>query len=288
MQWRGGIDEAGYGAVLGPLVHGGVAASSDFDWKSSFSKNGLKVDDSKKVYRSGEGVADLELAALFAARLGGWEGTNLESLLCFLSGSEFSCTHSKDIWLPANISLPVFCSNVPDCKPAQGMFRPYARLTFPCDFNLLLSLHNKSGLAMARLYGVMRRMIVQFGNEGSIVVDKQGGRNCYAPYLFKRFKGSMVLASQEGAAQSAYRIGDLEISFQVRADSSCAEVALASMLAKYLREVYMYAYNSFWQQKLNGLMPTAGYPEDGKRFYAAIQPILEKNGIEPSDILRLK
>jgi hypothetical protein len=53
--------------------------------------------------------------------------------------------------------------------------------------------------------------------------------------------------------------------------------ALASMTAKYLRELAMGAFNAFWQTRINGLKPTAGYPLDARRFkheIAAVQTAL--------------
>ena len=42
--------------------------------------------------------------------------------------------------------------------------------------------------------------------------------------------------------------------------------ALASMTAKYLRELSMRAFNEFWCARVPGLRPTAGYPGDAPRF----------------------
>ena len=38
------------------------------------------------------------------------------------------------------------------------------------------------------------------------------------------------------------------------------------MYAKYTRELTMHAFNQFWQQSNEGLKPTAGYPQDARRF----------------------
>ena len=43
------------------------------------------------------------------------------------------------------------------------------------------------------------------------------------------------------------------------------------MTAKYLRELAMLAFNGFWKERLPELKPTAGYPDDAKRFQADIQ-----------------
>jgi hypothetical protein len=46
--------------------------------------------------------------------------------------------------------------------------------------------------------------------------------------------------------------------------------ALASMTAKYLRELSMRAFNEFWCSRIPNLRPTAGYPKDAHRFRSAI------------------
>ena len=56
-------------------------------------------------------------------------------------------------------------------------------------------------------------------------------------------------------------------------------VALASMTAKYHRELAMRAFNHFWCERVPDLKPTAGYPLDAKRFKKAISPLQIKLGI---------
>ena len=56
--------------------------------------------------------------------------------------------------------------------------------------------------------------------------------------------------------------------------------ALASMFAKYTRELTMDAFNAWWAQHLPEIKPTAGYPQDAKRFLAEIEPLLEPLGID--------
>jgi ribonuclease HII len=58
--------------------------------------------------------------------------------------------------------------------------------------------------------------------------------------------------------------------FTVGGDSF-GPTALASMLAKYLRERLMHSFNAFWQQHVPNLRPTAGYPLDAKRFREQIE-----------------
>ena len=62
--------------------------------------------------------------------------------------------------------------------------------------------------------------------------------------------------------------------------------ALASMVAKYHRELAMRAFNAFWQKHVPDLRPTAGYPVDAKRFQAEIAPRQRQLGIAEADLWR--
>jgi hypothetical protein len=55
--------------------------------------------------------------------------------------------------------------------------------------------------------------------------------------------------------------------------------ALASMTAKYLRELSMRAFNEFWCLRVPGLRPTAGYPGDAPRFKQAIDAARRELGV---------
>src|SRR5262245_9673525 len=79
MPWVVGIDEAGYGPNLGPLVQAAVAVRlSDHDpagWETlkphvrrccDPDDGRLLIDDSKKVYAGANGLAGLECGALSA------------------------------------------------------------------------------------------------------------------------------------------------------------------------------------------------------------------------------
>ena len=55
--------------------------------------------------------------------------------------------------------------------------------------------------------------------------------------------------------------------------------ALASMTAKYLRELTMMAFNEFWQRHIPGLRSTAGYPTDAHRFLGQIAAKQRELGI---------
>ncbi len=43
------------------------------------------------------------------------------------------------------------------------------------------------------------------------------------------------------------------------------------MFAKYIRESAMKLFNSWWVKRVPGIRPTAGYPQDARRFIADIK-----------------
>ena len=62
----------------------------------------------------------------------------------------------------------------------------------------------------------------------------------------------------------------LEVIVATGCESRQLPVALASMLAKYIRELHMVALNRFWAARVPNLAPTAGYPADAGRFVRQI------------------
>ena len=63
-------------------------------------------------------------------------------------------------------------------------------------------------------------------------------------------------------------------------------VGLAFMLHQMIQPAY--AFNGFWCERVPGLQPTAGYPQDAKRFKAAIAKEQAELGIEDRALWRAK
>jgi ribonuclease HII len=84
------------------------------------------------------------------------------------------------------------------------------------------------------------------------------------------------------------RFGDslATITFASKSDEHHLPVALASMIAKYTRELHMIRLNRFFAGIMPELKPTAGYVTDGRRFLKEIEPLLADNGINRDDLVR--
>jgi hypothetical protein len=122
-----------------------------------------------------------------------------------------------------------------------------------------------------------------------VVCDKHGGRDRYSSLLMQHFSDGLVEMVCEGRQKSVYRFGPperrVQITFQAKGESHMP-TALASMASKYLRELAMRSFNEFWLRHLPGLAPTAGYPQDARRFQAQIADTQKKLGIEDHMIWR--
>jgi hypothetical protein len=308
MPWMVGIDEAGYGPNLGPLVMTAVAcrvpeelAGADL-WQvlhSVVRRHGgrddgrLVIDDSKLVHTSGLG----KLEAGFLAAMNSHSSPRLADCLdqvCSGSHAELK----NEPWYDGNTVLPIAAGGpaVPDLSrahPGVSWTGPRSVVICPRRFNELLDRHGSKAAVLVSAFGDLLAGILDGdGSEPmSFHIDKHGGRNFYGAMLQDLVPDGMVLAVEEGPERSIYRVmgrRELAFTFQPRADAAHLCVALASMISKYLREVLMIEFNAFWRRHLPDLKPTAGYPQDARRFFTAIQPVAAQLGIDERALWRMK
>ena len=118
--------------------------------------------------------------------------------------------------------------------------------------------------------------------------DKHGGRNFYAAALADAF-GELPGVLREGADGSEYTLsgGRHRIGFRPRGEAF-GPVALASLVAKFTRELLMTRFNAWWAERVPGLRPTAGYPTDAARFAADTAEARLGLGVEEDAFWRAK
>ncbi len=296
-----GIDEAGYGPNLGPLVVTAVWASvpSEFFARSLWHALGpavrrwpgnadsLVIDDSKRVYSAG-GLAPLERLAL------AWMGiaSGVPATLRDLWG-RYSLTPPGDLDETAcaaerNAAIP-WVNDAGSIDRAVGVLQAAlhhaqfecvgtaCQIILPRRFNDLLQKEDSKSTALFRVNAELLRHVWEMSGAARIEVtaDKHGGRNFYGALLQQTFAETLVLAGREGAASSQYTVSaggrQLQVRFVPRADADHLLVAAASMISKYIRELWMGLFNSFWTRKVPGLDATAGYPLDARRFWNEIE-----------------
>ncbi len=128
-------------------------------------------------------------------------------------------------------------------------------------------------------------------DEVRIVCDRLGGRTTYQRVLEEILPGRRVETLEESANRSRYLISDpapgrrVIIQFMVEGESAHLPVALASMIAKYVRELAMMRFNRYWCARIPELRPTAGYRGDAWRWLRDASPLLSQ--AERSALVRL-
>jgi ribonuclease HII len=321
MPWIIGIDEAGYGPNLGPLVMTSVACQvpeklvgADL-WSvldqtvrrhPSADDGRLLIEDSKVVYSTARGLLGLETGVLATVSpAAANEPFPLGRLLALLCPSHLG-ELSSEAWFSGASLLPVaaapaqlsmaaarFANCCAEERVVWGLVRSV--IVCPRRFNALLDHWGSKGAVLGQGLAELARSNRQQTNESeslNFIVDKHGGRNNYSAMLQQAFPDGLVIAREEGMARSVYQVTGLgrsiRFTMQPRADAEHFCVALASMVSKYVRELLMLEFNRFWQTHVPGVKPTAGYPGDAARFFADIRPALEKLAIPETAIWRRK
>ncbi|MFL5330673.1 MAG: hypothetical protein ACJ8C4_17365 [Gemmataceae bacterium] len=313
MAWVVGIDEAGYGPNLGPMVQSAVAirvAKPKADlWhilrtvarRAAEDDDGrLAIDDSKAVYQGPGGLNRLEEGVL-AAFPSVWAMSLHPWLQCAcVTGADDLAAES---WFDPTFDLPL----VLEADAVQQSINRWTaavseagiQVAPPCcavtptqRFNEVVNSHGTKGAATGR--GIISLVAAWYaradGEPLHFTIDKLGGRNTYAAMISAALPEGWVHVVTESADLSEYRVEGLKVPVHIvvkpRAESDQMPVALASMLSKYLREVFMRQFNCYWLKLVPDLKPTAGYPGDSRRFYEAIHPMCQQLGMAKDAVWR--
>jgi hypothetical protein len=321
LRWVG-IDEAGYGPNLGPLVMTAVVAEARAkdgdrlgssplttldlwaDLAATVDRAGgdpgrLWVDDSKVILRGGKGRDRLESACLAALHAAGIDlpGSPVDLLAAIKAGTPdeaelspwFESGSIAESW-PWVVSRAVVDELLSRraFEPAGGQWRLVAIesvVVGPSRFNAgLVASGSKADVHFAAFARLLRRSWERAGDGLPTFAtgDKHGGRHYYFEPLSRAFDDAWIDRGAEGPESSRYTIRDgsrrLELTLTPRADGANGLVALASIVSKAVREIWMDGFNAYWCARIPGLRPTAGYPVDAARFRRAIEEVAAMEG----------
>lgn len=318
-----GIDEAGYGPMLGPLcVAATVFVIDEYDLEAGApdlwemlsrgicrsrrdGRHRVAIDDSKRLKGAKKAKASplrhLErgVLAFLATREDGHEFPATDTALIEKLGAEIALRP----WYDSVIDLPVG-QDADGLRIAAGRVgRALAAAGARCEgiwcriisAGELNGQAEKLGTKSAVNFHAIMQLIDQIrrrwgGAHPRVIVDRQGGRTHYLRELQLAWPDSHLHILAESESLSRYRLegGDrpMTVSFQKGAEAGHLPVALASMTAKYVRELLMLRLNRYFCRFLPELKPTAGYVQDGRRYVREIESVIRAEGLDRGSLIR--
>lgn len=279
-----GIDEAGYGPTLGPLAVGFVridgpvgALGRAFEAARLVVSHLPPLEDSKRLHAGGR-LDRLEVVALAAAHVvhsrlptffdvvrpvDGWQDHPWYS-----PPPTWPLSADPNLIMDAAFALRAALQHEGATLGACGV-----TLVLEGELNRAFERYSNKGTAHLEVIESTIRHAWPEDTTGRIWCDRLGGRKFYSDVLTRLFPFRNVDAISEDDATSRYTIDDgvIEVGFLVQGESRSPEVALASCLAKSVREACMHNFNRYFSQLYPPLRGTAGYPEDAVRWLAEIE-----------------
>lgn len=309
-----GIDEAGLGPLLGPLCFGFTAFSAPPDcdlWAelepmvARRGSRGIAVADSKRVYSGRHGLRRIEETALVFATI--LQGRFPASVGDFFSGSPLADVDNlwrRHPWYGRGEPMLPRRAERAKIEDAAGRLRERLRER---GIELLAAASravpegelndsfretlNKSATHFEKCGDAIAWIAQTHGAEGGeLWVDHHGMRRRYAASLAALFPGNAICTEREEKERSVYRLEcgkrTLRILFVERAEEKSFAVALASIFAKYSRELLMERWNEFFSRLAPGVRPTAGYFVDAQRYLREAGETIERAGIAKAQLVR--
>jgi len=314
-----GIDEAGYGPILGPLVVSAAGfslperllnqslwriLSQSVHKKPAGGLGRVVINDSKKLHRGKGNYQLLQRGVLsfLSAESGLGPPATLAQLLNLLDcnnhtqlseypwydnlAGDYPLRYSLDDITIAAGALAADLKNK-DMKIVGLWSQP----VMVGEFNqLVAATNNKASVLFTRICQLVDRGYRRFGKENlQFVIDRQSGRSHYRTVLQRMFPELKLKILKEEPSVSSYHLagpsGMMKIHFLAQGDDRQLPISLASMTCKYLRELFMELLNNYFQKHCPGITTTAGYYTDGQRFLADLKKFNLPPSLAPHNLL---
>lgn len=306
-----GIDEAGYGPLLGPLTVA-MAAFHVAGWspgepapdlwnlldraicrEPGDRRGRMPIADSKRLKLPNDSakrhpLTHLERGVLAFLRAAGTEVATDSDLLAALgaahTGRPWYCGDPVPLPQSGSEGQTAIDAGVLGSAMSSVGVRLMALRCIVIDeamFNDIVSRTGTKGEATLHAIGRHLRWIRETlspqagGDPVRIVCDRLGGRTTYADLLAREIPGESIVPTEQGPRVSRYEVGSQwAVLFQPEAETAHLPVALASMTAKLVRELAMARFNRYWRARKPDLRPTAGYRADAARWLRDAAPVL--------------
>jgi len=314
-----GIDEAGFGPILGPLVvsssalrvpdnliwanHWEILRASVSEKRTSL-KGRLLIVDSKKAFTRTIGIKHLRRTVLATLKHLGSEPKNLTELIsalcpdCLEHIAEYPWyKKAGDYQLgpdAADIGIAVSMLRADLANQHIELLGLKSRCLEVAHYNrMVTAVDNKAKVLFTAVAELMQSAMRDFANDDlDIVIDRQGGRSHYQRQLQLMFGESQLRIIHEDQDRSSYEMKTnnrkIRVHFVVGADGKFLPVSLASMACKYLREVLVENINNYFLSFNPAIKPTAGYWQDGLRFIEDIKTHIPNLSFNTNQLIRCR
>ena len=300
-----GVDENGLGPVLGPLVTTAVTVEVSRYHPERHGALGreLGIDDSKATSGFGQMALAEGIALAVMERLSGREHRDIDGLLESLlldgprelqkpcpAGSLAQC------W-SAPVALPCFGGDVAAGRAVlrklerRGVRLVHARSAVACAGTLNTRL--RKGQSRVELDLELMELLVidaharSLASELRAICGMVGGIRNY-PEKMRHFPRRGLTALRAVGGTLAYQVTGIgHVRFEIDADARHLPVALASMVGKYVRELFMERQNRFYRGHDSTLPEVSGYHDPiTQAFIAQSAPLRTALGIDDSCFAR--
>ena len=303
-----GVDENGLGPVLGPLVTTGVGLSLARYQMGRHYEIGreLGIDDSKATAAFGKMALAEGLALAVVESLYGSLPADAQGLLALLllDSPELLQGRCPSASLPqcwsAAIPLPCFGGDIAAGRKAlkllarRGVQVARAKSAVACTKFLNERLRTGQSRVEVDLE-LMERLLLdarsQLGSELYAVCGMVGGIRNYPEKLRHIARDRVRERAVKRGDQPgtlAYEVDGVgQVRFEVDADQNHLPVALASMVGKYVRELWMLRHNRFYQASDPALLDVSGYHDPVTRRFIEQSRLLRKQlGVDEACFVR--